>query len=903
MNEPNTPYRDSIEVLTNELKVSPDSGLDEKEALRRLQTYGKNRLKKAKPKSLWIILLNQIKNLIVLLLAIASALSFVLGDWLEGVAIVIVIVINSAIGFLTEIKAVRSMEALYRLVHIEASVRRGGGIIKLAAEDLVPGDIVILEAGDMVPADIRLFKASRFESDESSLTGESVPVPKQIEPLGEVLPVSERTNMVFMGTAVTRGSGEGVVTSTGVSTEIGNISVLVESAEDEKTPLDKNLNQLGSKLIWATLVVAASIIVIGILRGKEMFLMIETGIALAVAAIPEGLPVVATIALARGMMRMARRNALINKLSAVETLGSTNVICTDKTGTLTENKMSVKLIATAAGLIEIKHDEKTGENMFSIQGKRIEPLDDPVLKEVLEVGVLCNGASLEKDLAKSRRSIGDPLEIALLFAGDIAGIQKKDLLRLYPEIRVEAFDTSVNMMSTFHQKDGSFLVAVKGAPDSLLEISSKILTENGQADFTDELKDYWYKMNEELAGKGYRVIAHGEKEVESASSDPYEKLAFLGLVCLLDPPRLDVRDSILKCLDAGIKVVMVTGDHPATAKNIALAVGLVPDDKAAAVQGKDIGKFSELSTEQLDEINKTPILARVSPEQKLDIVSFKQGQGQIVAMTGDGVNDAPALKKADIGIAMGLRGTQVAREASDIVLKDDSFSTIVAAIEEGRIIFGNIRKFITYLISCNVSEIMIVSFASFAAVPLPILPLQILFLNLVTDVFPALALGMGEGGGNVMKLPPRDPQEPIMTKRNWIEIAGYGLIITISVLGALLLSLYYLGFETQKSVSVSFLTLAFVQLFHVFNMRDRTSAIINNEITRNLYVWGALFISAALILVAVYFPPVAKVLKVVEPGYDGWLLIICMSLIPLFFGQMGKLFIRVDSKQNISDNV
>ncbi len=903
MNEPNTPYRDSVEVLTKELKVSPDSGLDEKEALRRLQTYGKNRLKKTKPKSLWIILLNQIKNLIVLLLAIASALSFVLGDWLEGVAIVIVIVINSAIGFLTEIKAVRSMEALYRLVHIEASVRRGGGIIKLAAEDLVPGDIVILEAGDMVPADIRLFKASRFESDESSLTGESVPVPKQIEPLGEVLPVSERTNMVFMGTAVTRGSGEGVVTSTGVSTEIGNISVLVESAEDEKTPLDKSLNQLGSKLIWATLVIAASIIVIGILRGKEMFLMIETGIALAVAAIPEGLPVVATIALARGMMRMARRNALINKLSAVETLGSTNVICTDKTGTLTENKMSVKLIATAAGLIEIKHDEKTGKNMFFIQGKRIEPLDDPVLKEVLEVGVLCNGASLEKDLANSRRSIGDPLEIALLFAGDIAGIQRKDLLRLYPEIRVEAFDTSVNMMSTFHQKDGSFLVAVKGAPDSLLEISSKILTENGQADFTDELKDYWYKMNEELAGKGYRVIAHGEKEVESASSDPYEKLAFLGLVCLLDPPRLDVRDSILKCLDAGIKVVMVTGDHPATAKNIALAVGLVPDDRAAAVQGKDIGKFSELSAEQLDEINKTPILARVSPEQKLDIVSFKQGQGQIVAMTGDGVNDAPALKKADIGIAMGLRGTQVAREASDMVLKDDSFSTIVAAIEEGRIIFGNIRKFITYLISCNVSEIMIVSFASFAAVPLPILPLQILFLNLVTDVFPALALGMGEGGDNVMKLSPRDPQEPILTKRNWIEIAGYGLIITISVLGALLVSLYYLGFETQKSVSVSFLTLAFVQLFHVFNMRDRTSAIINNEITRNLYVWGALFISAALILVAVYFPPVAKVLKVVEPGYDGWLLIICMSLIPLFFGQMGKLFIRVDSKQNISDNV
>ncbi len=889
MKETVTPYSFSKDDLLDQLEVSETRGLDSEEARGRLKRYGKNRLEISKPLSAWIILLYQFKSLIVLLLVAAAALSYFFGEWLEGTAVMSVIIINAAIGFFTEIKAVRSMEALNKLVRIDASVRRDGKMLKIPAEDLVPGDIVILEAGDMVPADIRLIKASRMESNESSLTGESVPVPKGTEIIDKETPLAERSNMVFMGTAITRGSGEGVVAGTGLGTELGRISVLVGTAEEEKTPLEKSLDRLGNKLIWATLVLASMVVAAGVSSGRELFLMSETGIALAVAAIPEGLPVVATIALARGMLRMARRNALVNRLSAVETLGATNVICTDKTGTLTENKMTVELVATERGTFEIRDGEIAGKARFLIDGEEEDPQKDEILKRLLEAGVLCNTASIQNDT----NHIGDPLEIALLIAGAKAGIKRGELLSRYPETGIEAFDTSVNMMATFHKDGDLSRVAVKGAPDAVLNASTSILTPEGKKDITDEIKNRWHVKNDELCAMGYRVIAHAEKTVRDPVGEPYRDLTFLGLVCLLDPPRPDIKESIAKCIEAGIKVVMVTGDHPSTARNIAHAVGLVDSLDAFAIHGKDIGDIEELSEEERKGISESLILARVNPEQKLDIIALNQEEGQVVAMTGDGVNDAPALKQADIGIAMGLRGTQVAREAADIVLKDDSFSTIVHAVEQGRIIFGNIRKFIFYLISCNVSEIMIVSLASFAAIPLPILPLQILFLNLVTDVFPALALGMGEGDEKIMKFPPRDPKEPIITNRNWLSIGGYGAIITLSVLGALILAIRKLGFSDEKAVSVSFLTLAFAQLFHVFNMRDAGSGLFRNEITRNKYVWGALLLCTVIILVAVYFTPLAHVLKVLNPGRDGWTLIAVMSILPMVLGQILKLFRRL----------
>jgi P-type Ca2+ transporter type 2C len=876
------PYNASAEDVLNGLGVSPEEGLSDSEARARLKKYGPNRLTASKSESALSILLNQLRSMIVLLLVAAASLSFTFGDWPEGIAVVIVIILNTAIGFFTEIRAVRSMEALYRLVRIEAKVKRSGTITVVRAEDLVPGDVVALEAGDMAPADIRLIEASRMESNESALTGESLPVGKDTEPIEGVVPLAERKNMVFMGTGLTKGSGEGVVTSTGLNTELGRISALAEGTGENKTPLEINLDRLGNTLIWVTIMLASVVVIAGVTTGRDLLLMVKTGIALAVAAIPEGLPVVATIALARGMLRMARRNALVNRLSAVETLGSTNVICTDKTGTLTENRMTVELIVTEGATLEFTED---GEG-FLVNGKRTEKISGEAEKRVLETGVLCNSAVLGEGEAGGGGNIGDPLEIALLRAGARAGIGREEILLEYPEAGMEAFDSLVNMMATFHESDGKYRVAVKGAPYAVLGCSDRILTPGGVGELTEEKKEHWLEKNEELASRGYRVIAHAEKTVTDTESGPYLNLIFLGIVCLLDPPRRGIREAIGRCLDAGIKVVMVTGDHPSTARNIAHAVGLTARADEPVIDGRELKKIEELPEETKRSIAGSLILARVSPEQKLALVKFYQEEGFVVAMTGDGVNDAPALKQADIGIAMGKRGTQVAKEAADIVLKDDSFQTIVIAVEQGRIIFGNIRKFIYYLLSCNVSEIMVVTVASFAPIPLPLLPLQILFLNLVTDVFPALALGMGEGDERVMSSRPRDRNEPVITRGNWIGIAGFGTVITVSVLGALLISLHKLGFGNEKAVSVSFLTLAFAQIFHVFNMRSFRSGIYRNEVTRNGYVWGAVFLCALIILGAVYIKPVAAVLGVAEPGRDGWMLIALMSLLPLAAGQV-----------------
>jgi Ca2+-transporting ATPase len=458
-----------------------------------------------------------------------------------------------------------------------------------------------------------------------------------------------------------------------------------------------------------------------------------------------------------------------------------------------------------------------------------------------------------------------------------------------PEVREEAFDPSLNMMATFHEENDQYRVAVKGAPESVLEVCSGVISQDGYLGMSQEIRQKWVEYNQKLTERGFRVIALATKKVNTVSSDPYGQLMFLGLVGLIDPPRTDVSKAIHQCQEAGIKVVMVTGDHPNTARNVALAVGLIDRENVDVLTGGDFKNSRSLSKEERKCILGAPIFARVNPKQKLDLIAIHQGHGSIVAMTGDGVNDAPALKKADIGIAMGKRGTQVAREAADMVLKDDAFSTIVHAIEQGRVIFGNIRKFALYLISCNVSEIMVVSLASLAAIPLPILPLQILFLNLVTDVFPALALGMGEGDKRIMKYPPRNPEESLLTHHHWSAIGVYGLIMTLAVIGALVIALKWLELGEQRAVTVSFLTLAFTQLWHVFNMHDEGSNFFRNDVTGNPFVWGALGICIILILAAVYVPVFSQVLRVFHPGKEGWILVLLMSLVPLIIGQILRL--------------
>jgi Ca2+-transporting ATPase len=852
-------------------------GLSEHEVEARRRRFGPNRLRELRRRSAWSILADQFESLLVALLAAAAALSFAFGRWVEGLAIGAVLAINGVIGFASELRAVRSMEALRLLGSVRANVRRDGTVLRLDAAELVPGDLVVLEGGDVVTADLRVVESSRLQVDESLLTGESLPVGKRAAPVAADALLAERSSMLFKGTAVTRGAGEAVVVGTGMETELGRISRLVESAEEEVTPLEKRLDQLGQRLIWVTLAVSLAVITAGLAAGKDWLLMLETGIALAVATVPEGLPIIATLALARGMRRMAQRNALVNRLSAVETLGATGVIFSDKTGTLTENRMRVLEIALDEGIVERGPGTDEDHRDFRLDGRALAPPQHAGLRLALELGVLCNDASLAAESA-----VGDPLEIALLLAGRAGGIERRALLVGAPEEREVAFDPAMKMMATVHRADAGHRIAVKGAPEAVLSACTRVRTASGEAPLDDATRADWEHRAEKMAARGLRVLGLATRVAERADAPVYEQLVLVGLVGLLDPPRVDVAAALAACRRAGLRVVMVTGDHPATALNIARAVGLVEDDDALVVSGRDFDPARPLPARLLA----APIFARISPEQKLALIVAQQQHGSIVAMTGDGVNDAPALKKADIGIAMGRRGTEVARQASDIVLRDDAFGTIVAAIQQGRIIFGNIRAFVLYLISCNISEILIVGLATVVNAPLPILPLQILFLNLVTDVFPALALGVGEGDPHAMTRPPRDPRERVLEPRHWRAIAGYGALITAAVLGALALALRQPGATRQEAVTVSFLTLAFAQVWHVFNMHGAGSGPLRNEVTRNIWVWGAVALCTVLIAAAVYVPPLATLLEATPPSPRGWGLVAALSVAPLGVGRV-----------------
>lgn len=871
--------RDPAEVAAA-LTVDPAQGLSREEAAQRLRRYGRNALGKAQRQSAFRILLEQFNNVLALLLTGAVILSFALGEVPEGAAIAVVILLNAAIGFVAEIRAVRSMEALRSLGRMTTRVRRGGSLTEIPAEEVVPGDIVVLEGGDVVSADLRILEASRLQANESALTGESLPVAKHPDPDAADTVLAERRSMLYRGTAVTRGAGVGVVVATGVGTELGKISELVMAAEGERSPLEKRLTKLSAQLLYAAVAVTALAALAGVLRGQDPILMLQVGIALAVAAVPEGLPIVATLALARGMWRMARKNALIERLSAVETLGATTVILSDKTGTMTENRMTVTDLMTASG-----HRRVTGKGIVGTDESH--PADTEAVRRALRIGVLCASASFDPE---TEEATGDPMEVALLRAGALEGFTRESVLEELPEVAQEAFDAEVRMMATVHKTNVAYLVAVKGAPEAVLDASREIAEDGGRREMTERLRVDWLARNEALAREGLRVIAVAEKETGDPDDDPYHGLTFIGLIGFRDPPRPDVKPAIEACRDAGIRVVMVTGDNAATASAIAGAVGLTDDVETPALEGKNVRPPGELDEAGRAELAARPVFARVNPAQKLDLVTLHQDAGEIVAMTGDGVNDAPALKKADIGIAMGQRGTQVAKDAADMILRDDAFPTIVTAIREGRVIFANIRAFVIFLLSCNLSEIMVVALANISGMPLPLLPLQLLFLNLVTDVFPALALGANEAGRNVLRQPPRDPQESILTRAHWLEIMVYGFLLTAAVLGAFTVSHFILDETETQSVTVAFLTLAFAQLWHVFNMRSRGSGPFDNEVIRNRFVWGAVVLCVFLVLGAVYLPGLADILSLEAPR--NWGLILGASVAPLLIAQIARIILR-----------
>jgi P-type Ca2+ transporter type 2C len=671
----------AAEVLAR-FGVSAVTGLTEEEIRARLERYGPNTIISRRKVSVFRVLLHQFQSPVVYLLAAAAVLALYFGEWGEGGAITVVLALNALIGFLTELKAARSIEALRTLGSRSARVRRDGHVRLIAAEQMVPGDIVVLEAGDAISADVRLIEVSNIAADESTLTGESMAVDKTTHPVAADARLGERGSMLFKGTALTRGSGMGVVVATGLSTELGRVSQLVEEAEPGSSPLEKRLARLSAQLIWATLILTAVLAAVGVTTGKEPFVMVEAAIALAVAAIPEGLPIVATLALARGMWRMARQNALIERLSAVETLGATTIILTDKTGTLTENRMTVRRFWIFSGEIDIAANSSKAAGRFQLG-------DDPQLASLLNIAVLCNDATLER---AAEEGSGDPMELALLRAGLGAGLKRSVLLRGNPIVRKHAFDTCTKMMATVHGRGDHFLFAVKGAPEAVLAASGRVMSDDGEIAIDADMRAEWLSRVEHLGHHGLRVLACAMKIEIHADAAPYENLTFVGLIALEDPARADVPHALRDCQQAGIRVVMVTGDHAVTARSIARAVGL-GHPAANVVEGDRIEQLTQAKNRELFNIG---IFARVSPEEKLKLVRAYQAAGEVVAMTGDGVNDAPALRQADIGVAMGLRGTDVAREAAAMILLDDAFPTIVKAIREGRVIFANIRRFAAY---------------------------------------------------------------------------------------------------------------------------------------------------------------------------------------------------------------
>ncbi len=853
-------------------------GISGEEVKRRLRTFGSNTIVSRRRASALFLPLHQFRSPVVYLLSAAAGLAVYFGKLEEGAAIATVLVINALIGFLTELRAARSIEGLRALGTRSARVRRDGHVRLIPAEQIVPGDIVVLEAGDAISADLRLVEASNLAADESTLTGESIAVEKTTRPVAADVRLGDRSSMLFKGTILTRGSGIGVVVATGLSTELGRVSQLVEEAEPGSSPLEKKLARLSAQLVWATLMLTALIAGVGLTTGEDPFLIVEAAIALAVAAIPEGLPIVATLALARGMWRMARQNALIERLAAVETLGATTVILTDKTGTLTENRMTVRRLWVPSGEIEIEAD--SGE----ATAERFRLGDDSQLALLLDVAVLCNDATLE---GAHEEGSGDPMELALLRAGLRVGLKRSALLRESPNVRKHAFDTSSKMMATVHRRGDQFLFAVKGAPEAVLAAAERVISEDGDTAMNSDIRAEWLARVQNFGHHGLRVLACAVKTGMQADAAPYEDLTFVGLIGLEDPARADVPHAIQDCQRAGIRVVMVTGDHAVTARSIGRAVGL-GHAAANVVEGKHINR---LATGKDGELFKVDIFARVSPAEKLELVRAYQAAGEIVAMTGDGVNDAPALRQADIGVAMGLRGTDVAREAAAMILLDDAFPTIVKAIREGRVIFGNIRRFVAYLLSCNLSEVVVVGLAVLSTLPLPIQPLQILYLNLVTDVFPAFALAMGEGDRDILERPPRNPNEPILGRAQWMGIVLQSLAMTAGTFGALAAAHLWLNLDARPAVTVTFLTLAFAQLWHTLNMRHPQSGVLRNEVTRNPWLWGSLLLCTALLAGPPYLAPMAHLLYLVPPTAAMWLIIIGVSAAPVLLNQAVMLML------------
>ena len=882
------PWAINHQSALEQLHVNPESGLSSAEAARRLEFAGYNKIESSKRISPFRILINQFVSPFVLLLTVAAGLSFFFEEWLDGFAIIAVIIINAIIGFFMEFQAERSMEALKKLTSVPARVVRDSKITEIPSEEVVPGDILFVEGGDMITADARVILASQFETDESALTGESLPVEKNTKILAQDVSLAERHNMLYKGTFVTKGNGRAVVVHTGMITELGAVARLVQQASQAATPLEKKIQHFSKKLIWITVGLLIIIFLAGILNGQKIVQMLETSIALAVAAIPEGLPIVATLALAFGMLRMAKYNVIVKKLSAVETLGGTNVIVTDKTGTLTQNKIEAAFIQINGTSSRIDVDTHSG-SIHWIDGDNIAGTD--AYEHLHRIAALCNTASYQNDNGVEKES-GDPLETGLLKMVYSTGTKPEDHHRLFPKLDEIPFSSDTKLMATLHSNAQEYYIAAKGAVEELLAFCSSVLEGNEIIELTDDKRKQWLTNAEKQAQSGLRMLAFAFRPTKEKEKDFLHHLTLAGLIGFIDPPRPEVPAAIEECKSAGIKVVMITGDHPSTAKNIAIQLGLAKEEDEV-MHGNAMKPYDQLTDDDKEKWLHTPVFARVSPEHKLSLITLFQEKKMIVGMTGDGVNDAPALKKADIGIAMGQRGTQVAQEVADMVLKDDAFSSIVLAIKQGRMIFDNIRKFVIFLLSCNLSELLIVATASVLNLHFQLFPIQILYINLITDVLPALALGVTEAAPHIMQRKPYSSEISIIDKKRWSAVFTYSAIIAFTTIGAVFASHELLHdtekWNTELCNNILFYSLIFSQILHVFNMSfEQGVSFHKTEVFRNKYVWYAVVGCIILAMLSYWIIPVRNVLEVTIYGWKDWSIVIIASFLSLFLIQLVK---------------
>ncbi|WP_299111323.1 cation-transporting P-type ATPase [uncultured Winogradskyella sp.] len=867
------PFSLSIKSVVDRLNSNTDSGLTESKVKERIKEYGKNEIATKLPKKKIKILIDQCNDRIIFILVVAAGLTFVFNDDLpETIAIITVILITVIIGFIMELQGIRSLEALRQMGFTESTVLRNGKIKTIKSSVLVPGDIILIEAGDVVSADARLITVENLAIKEASLTGESRAIHKHINSLSQNTILSDRKNMVFKGTTVEQGSAKAIVVFTGNNTQLANIQEMGSRIEEQRTPLEKKLSALSKRLIFLTLFFAILIIFTGYLRELDMLLIIETAVALAVAAIPEGLPVIATIALARGMMKLSKRNVIIKKMEAVETLGATNIICTDKTGTLTEDKMQVHTL--------IFEDEVLSE-VHNKDFAYFENTEKPkALNAMIMTSVLCNNTIL-----KAEDMRGDSIELALIQFVKKLHINPKYIKENNPEELEIPFNTSSKLMATLNATENGFTVYVKGAFESVITLCNTILKDNKSHSFRN--KKEWTNRVNNLASQGLRVLAFAYKEQNEKpeKNKVLSQLTFIGVIGFLDPAREDVKATIKVYKEAGIKVVMMTGDHLGTAKKIAQEIGLLPQNSALSsiLHGQDLHFETEPNPTMVTNILNASVFARVTPEQKLKLVSLYQANDNVVGMFGDGINDIPALRKADIGIAMGIRGTQAAREAADVILKNDKFTAMEFAIKQGRAIFDHIRQFVVYLLSCNLAEVVSVGLAALLALPVPLLPLQILFLNLVTDIFPALALGMGKGEVDIMKRPPGKANEPIMSVKRWKSTIIFGLCITVAVIGITAYAHLVLQLTSKIINNMAFYTLVLAQLLNVFNMAESRVSFFNNEIVKNLWIWSSIVISLVITVGVYYIPPVSNALFLTNLSSEqiGWVIIFAFGSLVL----------------------